>query len=823
MKGKDNNLSERISYLDFLKVIALIGIITAHVSPPASVFMLRNFDVVLMVSISAFLGGKSYKRRNQSLDENKRNPLKSYISYFISRFRRLVIPTWILITVYFVYQSLKGNFYSIKYYTASFLLTRYGMGYVWIVLIFLYVALMIPIFCRYEKDKETVFSVVLILYLAYEVLCFLGIGADSKLLNCTLFYIIPYGFIAFMGMNYSEFSDGTKKKTIFGSFLVFFALLSAYRIKTGTIQDVQIAKYPPRAYYLSYGLFVSYVLMFICEHHYSKIYENKFIRFISVHSLGIYLCHVMTLEFYKLLKLPGNWLLELVVIFVGSTATVWIWTKIGKKGKVCTVSLILLILVSYVGASVISYKGFFTKLENVYRPTAAGSSSFEEKEELEELMNLNLKYILNDWWNEEKQGVFAASSNTAETEDYGLTGTKKELADKSTESFKNWKTEQYLSIAFDLSNQENSIRPISHAGYCIAASLYFGYYDESVTGIPAEDAKNMAVKLIASAAKEYKSNQYKGWGCKWQSPLWAENLGVAAWMLWDDFEKQDQKNITKMILNEADYVMNDYDIPYYMNSEGEVVYIGDTKGEEIAWCSKILSLTSAMFPENKHADEWNKKLVQMLIASTAMPEDVKSNKIVDGIVVGEVLNGSNLNPDGTVYNHNLIHIDYMTTIVEEMAETAVVYSLAGKSVPEAATFNIDKIYNALINVDLGSYDSNKNGEHFYERDANGNPTGNVTMPAGSDWGGSWYANCFLTDVYADVMNLDDQIEEKYKASIWANLHLEKVQEQINKQNEDGEVTGQFFQEGENNFVSGELFQAHNLVEAYILFSAFNNN
>ncbi len=83
-------------------------------------------------------------------------------------------------------------------------------------------------------------------------------------------------------------------------------------------------------------------------------------------------------------------------------------------------------------------------------------------------------------------------------------------------------------------------------------------------------------------------------------------------------------------------------------------------------------------------------------------------------------------------------------------------------------------------------------------------------------GGYWYSNCFLTDAYVDVMNLDDGIEDRHKASIWEKLHLEKAYEQVNRKNEDGEITGQFFQGGENSFVSGELFQAHNLVEAYVL-------
>ena len=727
---------KRIPYLDFLKVIALVGIVIAHVSPPSPIFMLRNFDVVLMVVISSILGGVSCRGKHEGILGDCNNGIKSCVLYFMGRFKRLVIPTWILITVYFTYQLITGNMYDLKYIMKSYMLTRYGMGYVWIVLIFLYVALLIPVYCRFEKYKKSMLAVVVFSYIAYEIFYSLRIGVDSKLLDCTLFYIIPYGFIAFLGMNYHEFSDRTKKRIIFGFSVIFFVLLVAYWIKTGSIQDVQRAKYPPRAYYISYGLAISYALLYICEHHYLKIYENEFIRFVSANSLGIYLCHVMAIQLYELFGLPQNWLLELAVVFTTSAGMVWIWTKAKSKGKACAAGLISFVLVVCAGASIVSFKGILMKPRNVSIPVAVSAGSFEGQEELEGLMNLNLKYILNDWWNTEKQGVFAMSTQVANPEDYALTGNKKKLSDESTESFKNWKSEQYVSIVFDKSNQENSIRPISHAAYCIAASLYYGYYDESVTGVSAEDAKGMAVKLISSTAKKHCSNQILGWGHKWQSPLWAENLGFAAWMLWDDFEEQDQKNITKMISNEANYVMHDYDIPYYMDSNGKVVYKGDTKGEEIAWCSKILALASVMFPENKRADEWNEKLEHMLIASTAMPEDVGSDKIVDGIVVGDVLHGSNVNPDGTVYNHSLVHIDYMTTIVEEMAETAAVYSAAGKKVPEAAAFNIAKIYNALINVDLGTYDSSKNGDHFYERDNNGNPTGNITMPGGNDWGGT---------------------------------------------------------------------------------------
>jgi hypothetical protein len=441
---------------------------------------------------------------------------------------------------------------------------------------------------------------------------------------------------------------------------------------------------------------------------------------------------------------------------------------------------------------------------------------YEFEAELVEIMNLNLRYILTYWWSEDKIYVFDRTSSYLYHEE--PTEEEMEEIQKSTDTFVNWQENDYLYIAISQkeNSDENAIRPISHAVYSIASALKFGYYDEDVVGVTEEDAKDMSIRLISSVAKVYKANDENGWGEEWQSPLWAQNIGFAAWLLWDDIPEDDRVYITNMITAEANFVLKDYEIPYYMDVEGNIVYEGDTKSEEIAWTSKILALASNMLPDEKNNSEWEEKLLRMLIAATSAPGDVGSYEVVDGIVIGEFLEGSNINSDGTVINHGRYHIDYMTTIYQEMAETIVVYRLAGKEVPEAATFNLDLMYNALINVDLGLYDSSVDGRYFYERDSEENPTGEITMPGDNDWGMSWYANCYLTDVTAHVMGLDEEIDEQYKALVWAKLHLEKVQEQIYRENEDGEITGQFFQYNENNFVSGELFQAHNLVEAYIL-------
>ena len=453
---------------------------------------------------------------------------------------------------------------------------------------------------------------------------------------------------------------------------------------------------------------------------------------------------------------------------------------------------------------------------------AATNSSREpadENAELVRMMNLNLHYILNIWWPSEKDFVYAAA--TSMKSDQQLTEERSAAIRESAQAFAGWKDVDLLPILYLSRDQaENGIRPVSHAIYCIALALHCGYYDEEIAGASREDAEAMCIKLINSVVAEHRSNhpddgEDRYWGDSWQSPLWAENIGLGAWLLRDSMKPEDYAKAERMVLDEADRMAYDFEIPYYQDENGKIVYPGDTKGEEIAWSAKILALACAMFPESEKRPDWNDKLERMLVSSTAMQEDLGSEKTVDGRKVGGMISGSNVNEDGTVVNHDLVHIDYMATIFEEMGDTAVVYKITGEPAPEAAAFNLDRIYQGLIYVDLGKYDENRAGLHFYLRDENGQPTGDVTMPGTNDWGKPGYAIYYLCDVMADTMKLDAEIEETCKARVWKELHYEKMREQICRET-DGEITGQFFQPGENSFVSGELFMMHNLAEAYVL-------
>ena len=62
--------------------------------------------------------------------------------------------------------------------------------------------------------------------------------------------------------------------------------------------------------------------MLICENHKLKIYDNRIVKFVSKHSMWIYLWHVLVLTIYSKLVLPDIWVIRLIVVYLFSVVIV---------------------------------------------------------------------------------------------------------------------------------------------------------------------------------------------------------------------------------------------------------------------------------------------------------------------------------------------------------------------------------------------------------------------------------------------------------------------------------------------------------------------
>ncbi len=247
--------------LDVLRFIGLAMIILAHVNPSEWIFQLRNFDVPLMVMISGVAFGLSYKG-------------EVYSTYLRKRVKRLLFPAWLFLTAYFssmYFLSFPEPLPAIEKVRDSYLLLD-GIGYVWIIRVFLLVALVAPFILAFNNkciSNLSYFSTLVAIYAGYEIVLY---GLQSTLatpvgvaIENTLLYVIPYAIIFSLGLRFSVQSSYTLIVPGLISGFIFVVMALVLFLRSESIVYTQAFKYPPQLYYLSYAVAVSFILWFFVD------------------------------------------------------------------------------------------------------------------------------------------------------------------------------------------------------------------------------------------------------------------------------------------------------------------------------------------------------------------------------------------------------------------------------------------------------------------------------------------------------------------------------------------------------------------------------
>ena len=204
--------------------------------------------------------------------------------------------------IFFVFERLRQHNYSEKIIIASLALGN-GIGYVWIVRVFLLTALAMPFLENiYQVMSKKRYLVSLgIIYLIYELIYFKYPGVN-------IFYeLIPYSCVAGWGI----LAKDLNKKQLFISAIWFgsiFLIMFFDRHLIGT----QIDKYPPRLYYLSYSLAISLLLYaFSLTKMFKTIFDNRWVKFVGMASFEIYLWQILFLSVVKFNSWEINYLVVL--------------------------------------------------------------------------------------------------------------------------------------------------------------------------------------------------------------------------------------------------------------------------------------------------------------------------------------------------------------------------------------------------------------------------------------------------------------------------------------------------------------------------------
>ena len=282
---------KRDGSIDLLRCIALIGIVLAHVSPHPAILQLRGFDVPMMV----FLSGAVFFRGEES-------PLDiGYLAgYWARRIKRIVFPVWLFLCFYIpVIYALSGHLPLMSHSGILEVFTLQTSWFVWIFRVFLIVALAAPFLAVPARRAP-----VGILYLSgVVVLLLLGFVPLSRKAGFLYYAVeaIPYIVVFLFGMLANR-TDRKWMLLITLAWLVVYALLAVWKFSaTGHYVDTGSCKYPPRMYYLAYGMGCIGILWLIKDGLMKCLkrvpFLEKLLVFMGSHTMWIYLWHILFLEF----------------------------------------------------------------------------------------------------------------------------------------------------------------------------------------------------------------------------------------------------------------------------------------------------------------------------------------------------------------------------------------------------------------------------------------------------------------------------------------------------------------------------------------------
>lgn len=250
-----------------------------------------------------------------------------YSDYLKKRAYRLIIPVWIFLSLYYVGIYFVYYLPSISEILLNF--TFISDRYVWIIRILLILALIAPIVYALTKNLPS----------NYIFLCFsAGLTITEWLFSlnyCKSFEIVimtlPYALVYMLGINLNKFSRlhlltiAIMLIAVFVSYFVYLYITKQHIILTSEY------KYPPRIYYISYGLGITLLLwlfrfkILIATNHCRL---TSFLKYVGSHTYWLYLYHIPMVD---IIGDKVNPFISFVIIFTLALSCVYIQDSIVKR------------------------------------------------------------------------------------------------------------------------------------------------------------------------------------------------------------------------------------------------------------------------------------------------------------------------------------------------------------------------------------------------------------------------------------------------------------------------------------------------------------
>ena len=344
-----------------------------------------------------------------------------------------------------------------------------------------------------------------------------------------------------------------------------------------------------------------------------------------------------------------------------------------------------------------------------------------------------------------------------------------------------WNNDSSMLLITKSESGEHGIRPNATFAADLAFLYHFGDFDTKVVGASREELLSKEIipllRYLVRTHKtgDLKTDDGKSWGDAWQSAHWASALGNAAWWSWNGLPTDIKKGIRNVVAHEADRIENT--IPPHQIKL-------DSKSEENAWNSQVLSAAILLMPDDSRYAKWETALKKWSLSSYLRPADETSENLVDNIPVSKQFTGANIYNDFTLENHDFVHPDYMGAWIMN-AGNDLDYLLTSRKTSESFLYNLSNIYDMQKRFLL--------------------PDGGYCYPNGQDW--ALFRNADWMTCHATAVARFNDSEALY----YLHNAIETA-EKMQARNSDGAI----YAPGENFFPSAQPHLGYWLAQSWLI-------
>ena len=282
---------QRDLYIDFLRAFGLIMLVVVHTRAPEWLAAFRSFDVPLMVFISALC----YTNRG------------GYGAYLVKRLKRIYIPVLVFLTLWLALMN--GALIAIGHPPMEFptiigsylLLNQPSIGYVWIMRVFLMMAILSPLYFKWLKNVKFI-GLIVVLAIITIMQTYLVAGVQSiqsyfphLIADQFLLYAVGYSLFVVMGIKYKGLSQ---KQLLILTLMFAISVVGFILYNHLDYFKPSEFKYPPEKLYLLYGAFACTLLWYV-KPLFAKVKWPKWVEYLSTNSMWIYLWHIIPVSFIE--------------------------------------------------------------------------------------------------------------------------------------------------------------------------------------------------------------------------------------------------------------------------------------------------------------------------------------------------------------------------------------------------------------------------------------------------------------------------------------------------------------------------------------------